>query len=185
MKSIRPFLLCLVGYSFVFISCTKDDEPETKTLNYLPLKTGNYWQLFDSPRTEVLGSTVKDGKTWFLVTRGTDTSLYRFENNRIFVIEDNLSSALMFDLSAGVNDSWNYHDWKITLSSKSDTIRLKDTVLTDCYEFFFDIPGYVDDEHSIWLAPGLGFVREQCGECVHPQRSLAEAKIDGHIFYFE
>jgi hypothetical protein len=35
----------------------------------------------------------------------------------------------------------------------------------------------VDDEHSIWLAPGIGFIQEVCGECQYPLRKLDKARI--------
>jgi hypothetical protein len=37
----------------------------------------------------------------------------------------------------------------------------------------------VDEEHSIWLAPGIGFIQERCGECLHQIRKLDKARIGG------
>ena len=155
---IKKLYFILAACSFASISCDKNEDiPLAK--DYLPLDAGNYWQLDYSSKTEV------------------DTSYYRIEDNKIIVKEGGRDEAVKFNLSAKVNDRWNYNSSKVVLSSKTDTIRIGNALITNCYNFYFDIPEFIDDEHSIWLAPGIGFIQEMCGECMHHVRKLDKARI--------
>lgn len=108
----------------------------------------------------------------------------RNENNKIWVQEFDDPPGIKFDLNAKVNDTWKYNKWNVTLVSKTDTVILHNTFIADCYQFYLDIPVMVDDEHSIWLAPGIGFVQEICPEWAYPVLKLEKAKTGGKELIF-
>jgi hypothetical protein len=183
MRTLRLLIVWLNIFLYL-LSCNKEDEKMTLTNNYLPLKSGNYWQLDYTDREEIVGTKIINNKTYYLLQYQNDTSYYRIENDKIFVIENNQNESVKFNLRANVNDTWNYNSYKVKLTSKTDIITINGHKIINCYQFFFDVPVMVDEEHSIWLAPGIGFIQEQCGECLHQIRKLDEARIDGQIIHY-
>ena len=172
------FILLLLGIN----SCDdKEDEQNILTIDYFPLEIGNYWQLDYSDRKEIIKTETIDNKTYFVLVYNKDTAFYRTENNKIIVKNSPHSEAVKFDLTANENDTWSYNSWTVKLVSKTDTIVIKDKKVINCYHFYFDIPMMADDEHGIWLAPGIGYIQEQCGECLHQIRKLDIAQIGGQI----
>lgn len=178
MRVLKLFI-AVVSISISLQSCEKDEKAITLSSDYLPLEIGNYWQLDHSEKKEVVSKTILDGKDYYLLRYLNDTSYYRVENNKVYVIEHTDKESLKFNLSARVNATWNYHSQTVKLVSKTDTIVINNKKIANCYHFYFDNPIWVDDEHSIWLAPGIGFIQEQCGECPYPFRKLDKAKISG------
>lgn len=174
--------LILLLIPFMISSCEKDEGAIPLIFDYLPMEVGNYWQLEFSERMEIIGTKTINERNYFIVVHNNDTAYYRNDNDRIFVIESIHDEALKFDLTANESESWSYGLWTVTLISKSDTIEIKDKKIANCYHFYFDIPIMVDEEHSIWLAPEIGFFQEQCGECLHQIRKLDIAQIGGQIY---
>jgi hypothetical protein len=178
MRTIKLFF-AVVSAAVCLQSCSKDEKTTAPSADYLPLSIGNYWQMDYSEKKEVLNTRVIDNKTYYALRYLDDTTYYRVENNKIYAIEHTDKESLKFDLTAKVNGTWKYNAWTVKLVSKTDTLVINDKKIPDCYQFFFDYPEMVDDEHSIWLAPGIGFIKEQCGECLYPVRKLDKAKING------
>jgi hypothetical protein len=176
IKSLSQFVIVLIFVS----SCEKNDDKITLTNNYLPLEIGNNWKFDFSEKKEIVGSKVIGDKTFYLIQYENDTVYYRTENDKVYVIEYEDNESVKFNLSAKVNDTCNYNSYLVKLISKTDTVLVNDTKFVNCLHFYYDIPGVVDDEHSIWLAPGIGFVQEQCGECLHQIKKLDKVKIGGH-----
>ncbi len=179
MKLIQIKLLFAIA-SISLLSCDKNNDKVSLTNKYLPLEIGNYWQLDYLTRREIVGTKMIDGKYYFMIQYENDTAYYRIENDRVYVIEHGFTESVKFKLSANVNDTWDYNAYKVKLISKTDTIIVNDTKFVNCLQFYYDVPGMVDEEHSIWLAPNVGFVQEQCGECLHQIKKLDKAKINGH-----
>ena len=179
MKTLRLFIV-LISVSIFLHSCDKEDEKVTLTDDYLPLEVGNYWQLDNLNKKEIVGTKLIDNKTYYLLTILNDTMYYRIENDQVFVIEQTEPPSIKFDLSAEVNDTWNFNPCIVKLISKTDTIIINNHKIINCYQFYFDIPDMIDEEHSTWLAPGIGFIQEQCfGECLHQFYKLDKARIGG------
>ena len=183
MRTIR-LPIVLAYFSIYLLSCNKEDEKVTLTNDYLPLETGNYWQLDYTGKEEIVGTKLINNNTYYLLQFQNDTMYYRIENDKILVIEHVENESVKFDLTANVNDTWNYNSYLVKLTSKTDTITINNQKILNCYQFYFDVPVMADEEHSIWLAPGIGFIQEQCGECLHQIRKLAVARIDGQIINF-
>lgn len=178
MKKMRILLLFVISLIFI-VSCKKEDETISMTNEYLPLEKGNYWQLDYLAKSEIIGTKEIENKIYYLMLNENDTSYYRIENNKVYVIEHEGNESVKFNLSANVNDTWNYNSYEVTLISKTDTIIVNDTKFYNCLQFYYDIPGMADDDHSIWLAPNVGFVQEMCGECFYQIYKLDKSKING------
>lgn len=170
-------MTAFVFISSFLISCDKDEDIVKLTSDYLPLEVGNYWQLDYSEKREVIGMKTINNKVYYSLKYYNDTSYYRMENDKVYVIGFEGVESVKFDFSAKVNDTWNYNSYTVKLTSKTDTITINNQKFLNCYQFYLDVPVMVDEEHSIWLAPGIGFIQEQCGECLHQIRKLDKAKI--------
>lgn len=172
--------LVLISLFFLSISCSKNTDselnPGSTSDDYFPLETGNYWQWQYFPKIEVIQTKELAGKIYFAMASVNDTVYYRKENNKVYSRTKNTNEALVFDLGAKVNDTWISNSYTVKLVSKTDSIRIGNTLYTHCYSFFFDIPQIADEEYMIWLAPGIGYIQKMC-ECVHPVVKLEEAMI--------
>ena len=175
---IRLFALGTATMLALAFSCTKEPAYVSSGCDYFPLEVQNSWEYEYSPETTVTSTREIDQKKYFVVVSGLDTSYFRKENNKVFRRSTYEPEALMFDLNANVNQSWKYNSWNVTLTSKNDTIVINHAKIPHCYSFFFDIPGAVDDEHAVWLAPGIGIIRKSCGFCPYPIDNLSNALIN-------
>ncbi len=182
MKS-QFLLIVFVFTSLFYVSCKKDDNKSiSDSGTYLPLQLNNYWEIEHSERISIAGTKVIDNKTYFEFIQGTDTSYYRNENNKIYVRRLTGNESIKFDFTADINGSWKFNDggiiWNASRISTTDTITINNTKIPNCYQFLFDIPMGADAAHSIWLAPGIGFVRMNCGFCPYQKLELLKANIN-------
>jgi hypothetical protein len=173
--------------AFSLFSCKKDDtNVDTGTNDYFPLEVGNKWEFEYDEFIEVIGTTTISGKTYYALKGNYDTTYYRIGSNKVYFVNRKVSDSEknIFDLNASKGQTWNYGEYKVKMVSKTDTVLINNRKITGCYNFFFDIPEAIDEEHSIWLAPGYGFIQQQCGFCIHPLRKLQKAKINGEVLEF-
>jgi hypothetical protein len=162
-------------------SCKKNNDAPITVSEYFPLTVGNFWKLEHTEKLEVTGTKTLNNKLYFVLKWYSDTTCYRVENDKIFVIDHSSNESVKFNLAANVNSTWNYDSYEVTLVSKTDSINIHEHKYYNCYHFYFNAPGVVDEEHSIWLAPGIGLIQESCGECMYPIRKLDTAKIGGQL----
>ncbi|RYU94698.1 hypothetical protein [Emticicia agri] len=178
-------LFCILGItSTFFLSACKEDKISLEGLDnvYLPLAVGNYWKI-DGVNTRTITETkVFDQKTYYAITSSYDTSYVRNENDKIIEYYKGKTS-VRFDLTAAVNATWQYRDYTVKLISKTESITIGGQTIQNCYRFYMDIPAMADDEHAIWLAPGIGFIQQECyGECIGGKNKLKEVKLDGKVY---
>ncbi len=174
---------------FLAVACSKEQSLNIPFAgDYLPMQPGNYWEIEHTSKIVVTKTKIIDNKTYAEFVRGgTDTTYYRNENGKIYTRHTNDSESVIFDLTANVNDTWTYKagaDWIVKMVSKNDTLLINHTKVPNCYQFYFDIPMGADEEHSIWLAPGIGFIRMDCGFCPYPFLNLEKANINNEIITF-
>jgi hypothetical protein len=62
-------------------------------------------------------------------------------------------------------------------------LTIGDYVFENCYKFSYDIAPLADDEHLIWLAPGVGFIEENYSGG-NGQNTLTEVRINGVAIEF-
>jgi hypothetical protein len=185
MKTLK-LAFALTFTSVFLLSCDKNDEPSTSTSQYLPLETGNYWQFeHDTAKMQVVGTQILNHKNYYLIRYHEDTTFYRVENARIYVMVPGQQESAKFRLDTRVNGAWTFGAYIVKLMSKTDTVTINDEKIPGCYGFYFDVPVMVDEEYSIWLAPGIGFIQQTCGECLYQTRKLVEARIGGQIIDFQ
>lgn len=184
---IRPasFIFCLMAAFVVLSSCKKEKETIQLGDDYFPLAVGNNWKIENRDLREIVGKKTLEGKEYFVMLMGNDSVYFRREGNSILQKIQPTGESLLFKLDANVGDSWQFpmtssgSVYNITLSSKTDTITIGKQRIANCYTFFFDVPLMVDEEHGITLAPGIGYIQENCGFCAYPNSKLQHAKIDG------
>ncbi len=160
-------------------SCSKEDALNIPMSgDYLPMQVQNYWEIEHTDKISIINTKVIDNKTYFGFLQGTDTTYYRSENNKIYARQSGGDEAVKFDLTSNAKGSWSFNDWNVTLVSKNDTLLINHTKIPNCYHFFFDVPMVADEEHSIWLAPGIGFIKKDCGFCPWPFLNLVKARVN-------
>jgi len=156
----------------IFTSCKKDNDINSKLSmlesdNYFPLSVGNYWKLDYIPRRTIDKTEQLDGINYYRMISEYDTAYYRKSTDgKVYSRTKSTNEILKFDLKASVGDTWTYkvgnseYTWDVTLTSKTDTIKLNNCTFNNCYRFYYDIPQLADEEYVVWLAPGVGFVEE-------------------------
>jgi hypothetical protein len=183
----------------------KEKEPVVE--NYLPLKIGNYWNFQTTSHSQGQSSTqihrevasivtINNHEYYLLVTSSTnnsytyqDSSYYRIDSNGFVYIyrksnpnfEDN-----RFRLNGDDHDTWSYpvegsEQAHITLTVES--VTLDNIELNKCKSYFYDVTQWADEEYTIILAPGIGFVKEYSNAWGLGQ-ILKSARIDGQVFNF-
>ena len=180
----KLFGICMIVS--LFLSACKENKVSLEGLDnfYLPLAVGNYWKIDGKDTRTVTETKVFDLKTYYAITTSYDTSYVRNEGGKIVEYYKGKTS-VRFDLTADVNDTWQYGDYKVTLTSKTETITIGGQKIKNCYRFYFDVPYMADEEHAIWLAPSIGFIQQEClGYCAGGKNKLKEVKIDGKVFSF-
>jgi hypothetical protein len=170
-------------------SCESSESDNTNILNgedYFPLHVGNYWKLSGMPERLVDITETIDNTTYYRIVSSWDTTYYRkTDAGKIFERTKTTGEILKFDLAADAGQTWTYesnnpkYTWRATLLSKNETVELGQTTYKNCYRFYFDIPQMADDEHVIWLAPGIGFIEEYYSGGTAGRKALTKAKIDG------
>jgi len=175
--------------------------------NYLPLKVGNYWnfesisfsqgQSSNQIHREVASTaTINNHEYYLLITTSTndyytykDSSYYRIDHNGYVYIyrksspnyEDN-----RFRLNGNDHDTWSYpveagDQAQVTLTVES--VTLGNVTLTNCKSHYYNVIQWADEENTITLAPGIGFVKEYSNAWGLGQE-LKSAMIDGQVFNF-
>lgn len=186
---IKSLLILLASTLVISFSCTKEEKYIIPLSgDYLPMQIENYWEIKDAGKITITGTKVLDNKQYYVFSEGTFDKLYRNENNKIYTISAFGNEYLIYDLKASVNEVWQYQIdgtiWNAQLQSKTDTITINNTKITNCYRFYFDSPLMADDENTVWLAPGIGFIKIQCMYCISNDQTLINAKINNQIIRF-
>ena len=174
--------ILIVVFMLSFVSCEEQDRKNLAE-SYLPLEIGNYWKLENTEKREILNKTFISDKEYYIVKYMKDTFYYRIEDNKVFVKNMN-SENIIFDFNAKEKSSWNFDYITVSLINKKDTIVINHKQYTNCYHFLFDIPEMADDEFSIWLAPDIGFIQEECEECELQIKKLQTARLNNIIYYY-
>ena len=180
----------------------RHEKPATE--NYLPLKVGNYWN-FQTISAQGQGSiqihrevtsivTINNHEYYLLINTSTnnnyvDSSYYRIDPSGFVYIyrksnpnfEDN-----RFRLNGNDHDTWSYpvernDQAQITLTVES--ITLGNIEITRCKSYYYNVIQWADEEYTITLAPGIGFVKEYSNAWGLGQE-LKSAKVDGQVFNF-
>ena len=170
----------------ILISCQDDNEVDDfnylvarysllNSSDYFPLQLGNYWEIDGRNVKSIDGEENLSGTNYYRMIfdekyGGKDAVYFRkTPDGKIYEKTRSGDEQLKFDLNAEVGSTWTFqlfgsdyppHD--VTLESKSDTVILHNYVFTDCYRFRFDILPMADDELTVYLAPGIGVLKESC-----------------------
>lgn len=205
MKIQYTAIACIALLACAFVACDDDDSGESSGTNsYLPLKIGNYWEFVNIPeigtnytlRTEVTRVVSFNSNEYFeLVSfqksgdqNYRDTTYYRITQQgyvytwrRGWTIEEN-----PMRLYADDDDTWTYetnYDAEANITvNEVDDVELGETKLDDCKSFSFDIEQWADEEHSIVLAPRIGFVQRLVGFGISSR--LVKASVNGKEYTF-
>jgi hypothetical protein len=185
MKTKQLFILILLSGLMVLGACKKDESDTNLGYSYFPLSVGNNWQVEQTYLREIQGKTLIEGKEYYIMVINGDSSYYRNDGNIVWSRSLDSEEFPLFKFNIPAGTTWSStlipggSNWNITLLSKTDSITINGRLITNCYRYFFNIPSAVDDEHTVTLAPGIGYIEEDCGFCPNPKRQLQHATIDG------
>ena len=177
-KTCLP-LLALVG--ILAVSCSEKNvagvqppsaPPQPSDSEIFPLSVGNEWRFRkhnDSTTImwKVVGTTTKNDNSYFIVQCGfscTFDSMYlrNDEQGRVWQYIDG-KEAVWLDFTRTHNESYAWQateepsEYVVTVQRKQTAETFLQT-FNDCFDFFFDLPGPVDDEYGYTVAPGYGVV---------------------------
>lgn len=181
----------------------RDSELNTGRLSnsYLPLTEGNYWEFKAIHaksnavvlRREVRARAQVNGREYVLVTSGSpstgsyvDSLYYRTEaNGNVYTYRKGTSDeVLAFKLFAEDGEVWKYQasdgDDMMNVTVHVGTVEIGSASLDNCKSYYYDVDAWVDEEHTITLAEGVGFVREYA-DAWGTGMYLSKASIDGYV----
>ncbi len=190
--------------------CTYNDinsfEKNPTNQSYLPLKIGNYWN-FQSIRQspdneikihrEVVSLVTIDKHEYYLLinssTNGSntyqDSSYYRIDRNGFVYVyrksRPNFESN-PFRLNGNDHDTWSYPmegNDEAQMLLIVEPITVGNINLSPCKSYFYNVVRMADEEYTITLAPGIGFVKEYSNAWGFGQ-ILTSAKINGQVYKF-
>lgn len=175
MKNLHLNPIFIVISSLVFMySCEKNNtDSSDPSGNFFPLKIGNLWQ-YDYVFNEVKGTTLIDGKEYFLVEEklsGVMNTYYvRIDNAgnvyRKLVKDKPEGLYLKVNLKAG--DSWQYikwtggdrpEVWNCMVRSVNTDVKYEGNLFENCYQVDYDVADMIDEEHTKYFAPNVGHVK--------------------------
>ena len=156
----------LLLFMILVYSCSSSTEPHY-SLDYFPMKMGNTWyytgflhnpdnhQGKKESKWEVTGEKVFGNVKY---TEITETNLvrddiperkeyYYMSRNKLFKYDQDKKMAGLFaQFDLDKDESFQYFDYNVKVTEKTDsTIR-----------FYYDHPGYIDEEHWITFEKGTG-----------------------------
>lgn len=197
-------LACMIT---LLMSCNSDEPYKTfkeeSTSGYLPLEVGNYWDFRNAAGTsqqvtyhrEVKGKAQLNGHEYYLITSHAvdqpstaDSLYYRVEENGdVYTWRRNWTNEMLqYKLAADDGDKWSY------LMDEGDTMEVIMTTTTldagsrnisDCKAYHYNAPNWADEEYTVTLARGIGFVRE-FSDAWGMGMTLAKASIGGSVFEY-
>ena len=188
----------------IFSACHSDDSNEPISGSYLPLQIGNYWNFEGNElnsnskihREVVALATIENLEYYLVVNSATngnysykDSSYYRVTNDgNVYIYRKNSDGPEdnRFRLNAKDGDTWSYSKGSdgvanITVSVSSLTLNGKE--IGNCKSYYFDMQNWADEENTIVLGPGIGFVKEY-SDAWGLGYTLKSARINGQDFNF-
>jgi len=187
----------------ILSACHSDDLPITQ--DYLPLQIGNYWNFksINEPgnntfvHREVVRISVIDNREYYLLVDSArygdtiykDSSYYRVASDgNVFVFRKNQSGLEdnRFRLNGNDGDTWSYQrgdDGKVTISLSVSTLTINNKEIKNCKGYYLDVERWADEENTVTLAPGIGFVKEY-SDAWGMGWVVESARINGQNFNF-
>lgn len=162
----KLFVLCFS--MLVIFSCEKENPALTESsIDYLPLQVDNYWNFEMAGKYLVKTTHPLNGKEYVEIINNNTSSYYRKEGNKVYVREFTLDNTeeMKFDLGAKTNDTWRYGPGQVTLLKRNAIVTIGEMQVDSCLEFLFHNDQLMDYNHTIWLAPRIGFIQKNCQEC--------------------
>jgi hypothetical protein len=177
MKTISLLLCC----ACLLIACEEDDRIDAGSNSYLPLEVGNLW-IFRSMQPDVnnnknfrkvIAEANLDNRIYAQVISGwydpeevvNDTVYYRVDDNGFVYSRRKFpnTEVNIFRLNEQDGAAWTspYLD-SSTLSVNLSVVNLeiRRKTLRNCKAYFYDVNRWADEEYTVTLAKGVGFVKE-------------------------
>jgi hypothetical protein len=195
-KSAKITIFCFL--CFIFSSQLYSQTSDT--VDYYPLKFGNIYYYNNAdfcPPDIVLGnyllltrrifdSTIYNNKKYYVtrvVMRHIKLDTARVDSNNNLILLEQCKERVFYKFNAKVGETWNYIDTisgkefnsKITLKSRTDTVRGHAGTFTNCLRFDFQDTRAFSFHFTDWIAPNIGFVYR----CIEEPYGLYEAVING------
>lgn len=202
----KRFLLCAVVLAMT-CACNPDNESLERSgkfsTSFLPLEVGNYWDFKSVHSTngeivmhrEVKGTKQLNGHEYYLLTSQSpqsntiiDSVYYRIEaNGDVYTYRRTMGiEELKYKLFANDGDTWSYpfiDDDVMDVTLHLGKVDTENKTVEDCRNYYFDVPGWADEEHTNSLAVGVGFIREY-SNAWNSGMVLSKASIGGSVIDF-
>ncbi len=199
----KEIIVAFLLISALFTSCDKDDSdsdplPATTSI-YFPLEIGDRWEYPNRIRKVNSEVEVNNKKYMQVVDEFYEDdvllyekeSFYRKNNQKVYKLyADKLNEFLFLDFSKREGESWKYktanddnEKWNVEVLSETN-FTINKHIIENCKQFFYDVPNYFDEEHSITYAPGIGEISKHSSVWGFDE-TIKKAVINGNEFVFE
>ena len=195
----------LFCFTLFLIGCQEDNSSiDTGSDRYLPLEVGKTWIFRSLPQNNndrktfrrVIAEVNLDNRIYAQVVSGwhdaeeviNDTVYYRVDDKGFVYSRRkyNDTEENKFRLNAEDGDTWTYpieNNDLVAITLSVVDVELKIKRLQNCKAYFRDVSPWVDEEYTITLAKGLGFVKEY-SNAWGMGSDLESATINGRKFNF-
>lgn len=170
----KNLILLIATIASLLSSCDNDKYSDFTTVpnDYFPLQIGDNWE-YDTHIRKVTGTEEVNNIEYKIVVDEfyrADTlsyshnNYYRLGNNdKVYQLYNDKSDEFLFlDFSRKEGDSWKYdtsedddQKWNVEVFPEID-FSINNHIIENCKKFFYDVPGWADEEHYITFAPGIG-----------------------------
>lgn len=198
--------MCFVFFCSLLLFACDDDSPSfnTDSNTYLPLQIGNSWE-FESTNKDltdlntfkrVIAKVTLNDHTYYEIISGWGTSVENIPDTAYYRVDDNGFVYILrktknneenrFRLQGQDGDTWSYpvdDNDEAFISLSVSTLNIGNKNLKNCKAYFYNVEGWADEEYTITLAKGIGFVKEY-SDAWGQGSILKSATINGQVINF-
>ncbi|MEJ1240821.1 hypothetical protein WBG78_21930 [Chryseolinea sp. T2] len=205
MRTARLVRALWLGCAVCLLSSCDDggSDPVKLSPGYLPLEVGNYWDFIgvnSATDDVVLHREVKaivklNGHEYYLTISSVpsgksiaDSAYYRVDDQKnVYLYRKSMENEeLKYKLDAKEGDTWTYpffNDDYMDVVLYIGPIETSSKTVNNCKNYYFDAKGWVDEEYTSSLAPGVGFIKEY-SDAWGVGMVLSKASIGGNVIEF-
>jgi hypothetical protein len=197
----KETLLAILFIFALLVSCDNDDTYQfpNASNDYFPLHIGDTWEYKNHIRKVSVATTINN-KEYVLITSDifrADTlydsreEFYRKENGKVYKLYTDQSDEFLFvDFTLAEGETWKYKmqnmgddQWNVTVQPKI-CFDFGQLVLDNCKPFYYDVPGWADEEQVYVFAPGIGEINNY-SPAWGGSDTIQKAQINGITYQFK
>lgn len=197
----KEILVAILFIFTLFTSCDSDEPYQfpNASNNYFPMHIGDSWEYPNHIRKVSAEVTINNKQYMLMVNEiyqadilyDSREDFYRVENGKVYKLYTDQSDEYLFvDFTLAEGESWKYtgenisnDQWNVTVQEEI-SFDFGNTVLQKCKPFYYDIPGWADEEQVFVFAAGIGEINNY-SPAWGSSDTIQKATINGITYQFK